>query len=894
VLNLTEAERPIPMPSDFSDSPPRTALLTVFAFLASLVLFFLYMQAENANKHANEQRINTLLSIDLLRQSSEELTRMARAYVTTADPHERTNFDDVLAIRAGQLARPQLYGDRARDRGPDTQADTAPVGDKLALRELMRRAGLTKSELLLFDRALAKSDALAAIEREAMDMVPEQGPFLGKTKARATFLLNGPEYLRKKDDIMRLNESFATATNQRTASGVRDSERLVLLFRLAYLGAMLISLVALWRSYVGLRRTLGGSSQLLHAYIQEIGHGDLNARIVVPRAMRDSVLAGLAAMQAKLRALEQIRVQAGREIEDGAARLQSMFEASPDAMLMSDAQGVITMANQQSTILLGYPRDELIGQTIETLVPEGARANHVEERDRFTDAGGAARFMNQSRAVTARRKDGSGCEVEIRLGRIRTERGLFFVSTLRDVSERRQAEAQIHALAFFDPLTGLPNRSLLLERLRRATADAGRDGIHGAVLLLGLNNFKSFNDTMGHGMGDILLQQFAERLRASVREDDSVARHDGDQFVVILAGLSARTDVAALHVEVAASQLLAALNAPYTMSGAEHHGPSSMGIVLFKGAHESADNLLTQAMLAMYKAKQAGHNTMKFFDPEMERTLKQRVQLEADLRCALRERQFFLLYQPQVAVDRTLIGCEALVRWSHPQRALVSPAEFIPVAEETRLIVELGRWVLETACEQLAHWAAEPALAALTMAVNVSAQEFRQPDFVANVLAAVKRHGIDPSRLKLELTESLLVDNVNELIAKMHQIKDCGIGFSLDDFGTGYSSLSYLKRMPLDQLKIDQSFVRDMLTNHNDAAIVKSIVALSSSLGMNVIAEGVETHAQQQFLEQVGCLCYQGYYFGRPLALDQFEKMARGTPDAAPEANLLAGAAGTA
>jgi predicted signal transduction protein with EAL and GGDEF domain len=361
-----------------------------------------------------------------------------------------------------------------------------------------------------------------------------------------------------------------------------------------------------------------------------------------------------------------------------------------------------------------------------------------------------------------------------------------------------------------------------------------------------------------------------------MREGDTVARLGGDEFVVMLVNHSKNERDAVADVEKVAEKILSALNQMYQFSNVVFHGTASIGITLFMGQVAGVDSLMKQADLAMYKAKEAGRNRFCFFDAQMELAVKERAVLENDLRRAVGEKQFLLHYQAQVLGEGRLTGAEALVRWQHPRRGMVSPAEFIPLAEETGLILPLGHWVLETACTQLALWAARPDMAHLTLAVNVSAHQFRLPDFVDQVLAVLNNTGANPYRLKLELTESLLVDNVQDIIDKMVALKTRGVGFSLDDFGTGYSSLSYLKRLPLDQLKIDQSFVRDVLTDPNDAAIAKTVVALAQSLGLGVIAEGVETEAQRDFLASSNCHAYQGYFFSRPLPIAEFEEFAHG------------------
>jgi diguanylate cyclase (GGDEF)-like protein len=443
-----------------------------------------------------------------------------------------------------------------------------------------------------------------------------------------------------------------------------------------------------------------------------------------------------------------------------------------------------------------------------------------------------------------------------------------------DIAEREKAEAKVNELAFFDPLTGLPNRRLLLDRLKQTMTTSLRTGTHAALLLIDLDRFKTLNDTLGHDMGDMLLKHVAQRLTACIRAGDTVARLGGDEFVLVLTNLSVSEREAANQTEVAGEKILAVLRQPYMLKEVSYRSTPSIGATLFNGLQTDVDGLLRQADLAMYRSKDAGRDAMRFFDPEMEEAVLKRASLESDLREAIQEQQFLLHYQAQVA-DGRLTGAEVLVRWQHPRRDLMSPADFIPLAEETGLIMPLGLWVLEAACARLAAWATEPAMAHLTIAVNVSAQQFRQGDFVEKVLAVINATGVNPQRLKLELTESVLVQDVESIIGKMYMLRSKGVGFALDDFGTGYSSLTYLRRLPLDQLKIDQSFVRDLLVNPNDAAIARTIIALAQSLGLGVIAEGVETEKQCEFLAASGCHAYQGYLFGRPLPVESFETFAQ-------------------
>ncbi len=446
-----------------------------------------------------------------------------------------------------------------------------------------------------------------------------------------------------------------------------------------------------------------------------------------------------------------------------------------------------------------------------------------------------------------------------------------FVVMSRDITERKTAEQEIRRLAFYDPLTELPNRRLLQDRLEHALRATGRSHHQGVLLLIDLDNFKALNDTVGHDKGDILLRQVARRLLSCVRECDTVARLGGDEFVVMIDDVGATPVDAIGHAKTVAEKIVTLLGQPYDIAGLEHRSSSSVGVALFGlDTGGTAEETFKRADVAMYQAKAAGRNTLRFFDPAMQAAVEARAALEVDVRQGLLNDEVRLHYQPQVGPGDRVVGAEALLRWNHPRHGAVPPGEFIPVAEQSGLILQLGQWVLETACAQLASWAAEPRTAALTLAVNVSVHQFRQPDFVDHVLDALDRSRADARRLKLELTESMFAFDLEDIIAKMAALKARGVGFSLDDFGTGYSSLSYLKRLPLDQLKIDQSFVRDVLTDPNDAAIARTIIALGRSLGLQVIAEGVETAGQRDFLAVHGCEWCQGYLISRPLPVADF------------------------
>ena len=543
----------------------------------------------------------------------------------------------------------------------------------------------------------------------------------------------------------------------------------------------------------------------------------------------------------------------------------SLLDKAQDAIIVRDIEGRIQFWNKSAERLYGWTAQEALGRNLEELL-DAADFYREATRNVLT----LGEWVGEA---TERRKDGSSVVVEGHWTLVKDDHGRpqAILAIKTDITQRKSAESAIQRLAFFDVLTGLPNRQLLVDRLDKALAHSARSKQGGALLFIDLDNFKTLNDTLGHDIGDLLLQQVAQRLLSCVRRSDSVGRLGGDEFVVMLDNLGEDMVGAAAAARQVGDKVLAAFVAPFSLQDYEYHTTPSIGVTLFNADVADVDVLLKRADLAMYQAKAAGKNTLRFFDPEMQAVVSARANMEANLRQAVRQQQFLLYCQPQVDGDSRITGVELLLRWRHPTQGLVPPLDFIPLAEETGIIIPIGCWVLRQACEQLAQWAAKPRLAHLSVAVNVSARQFRHPDFVAQVLDIVAQTGADPSRLKLELTESLVVTSVEDIIVKMKALKAAGIGFSLDDFGTGYSSLAYLKRMPLDQLKIDQTFVRDVLTDPNDAVIATTIISLAHSLGLGVIAEGVETEAQREFLLANGCSDYQGYLYSKPMPLEALE-----------------------
>jgi len=538
---------------------------------------------------------------------------------------------------------------------------------------------------------------------------------------------------------------------------------------------------------------------------------------------------------------------------------------SQEGMFITDARQNILKINGAFSKITGYSSEEMAGQNPRMF--KSARHDEDFYRKVLQSVKNTESWQGE---VWSKRKNGAEFPLWLNVTAVRSSENVItnYIYSLVDITDRKVAEDEIRHLAFYDSLTKLPNRRLLTERLQHALATSSRNNCHGALLFIDLDNFKKLNDTRGHDVGDLLLEMVGQRLAMCLRQGDTAARLGGDEFVVLLENLNPDVAHAADLSELVAQKIQCELNLPYLLKGKTHHISPSIGVTLFKSNNSTVDDLLKHADLAMYQAKDAGRNTIRFFDPEMQRAVDNSAALESDLRQAIAGHQFVLHYQIQTDGDDHIVGAEALVRWNHPERGTVSPAEFIPIAEENGLILPIGEWILDTATKQLHQWSLNPETAELSLAVNISGRQFHDAHFVDSVLSALKRNSADPGKLKIELTESLLLKDIDSVITKMRALMLNGVRFALDDFGTGYSSLACLKRLPLEQLKIDQSFIRDIFVDSNDLAIVRAIVTLGLSMGLGVIAEGVETVEQQEFLQSCGCRMFQGYLFGRPMPAD--------------------------
>ncbi|HQS43178.1 MAG: hypothetical protein B7Y16_03860 [Methylotenera sp. 24-45-7] len=855
---------------------PKRIWLTTATILLLLITFAIYVYTEKRAYAANQERQVSYQLADQLRHSSDDLTRMVRTYVATRDIRYKIYFQNILDIRNGKIARPSgysyIYWDLVLTEKIPPPAQT---GKGVALLDLMREAGFTSAELEKLAQAKANSDALTNLEFDAIRLIESSRGNDEMNRTKAIAMLHGDVYHQAKSQIMQPINEFFILMDQRTAAAVKFAENIALLFRWIFALLVCAAIFMIWRSYQAIVETLGGSVDTVHAHMTRIGQGDLLKPIPIPVHSENSVLASLSDMQAKLRDHQFQNSQIQKELAESKSKLNRLLNHLAEGVYEVDTSGNCTFVNKSFLTILGFRNEsEVLGKNVHALIHH----HRQDGRDYPNSECRIYRAFRSNQEVNVAdevfwRKDGSPIPVEYwSVPVIQDGKLLGATVTFVDISSRKAAEARIETLAFYDPLTNLPNRRLLIDRLEQTLTSCKRNEREGALLFIDLDNFKTVNDTLGHDVGDILLQQVAARLTPCLRMGDTVARLGGDEFVVILKELSSDPVQAAAQAETTGKKVLAALSQPYQLGMQECISTCSIGVTLLNHPESTIDELMKQADIAMYQAKKTGRNCLRFFDPEMQNTIVNRAAIELNLRKALVNQQFKLFYQIQVDADSQPIGAEALIRWVHPEQGIVSPATFIPLAEETGMIVPIGHWVIEAACAQIQAWQQHSASRNLILAVNISAKQFRQERFIDEVKKLMASYAINPKLLKLELTESLMLEDIDKTVVTMNALKTIGVQFSLDDFGTGYSSLQYLKRLPLDQLKIDQSFVNDIASDENDRAIVRTVIAMAQSLNVDVIAEGVETAEQQAFLLQNGCRQYQGYLFGKPMPIEEFNQ----------------------
>lgn len=575
---------------------------------------------------------------------------------------------------------------------------------------------------------------------------------------------------------------------------------------------------------------------------------------------------------------ERERIRILNEVELSLAA--TVFKHSQEGIVITDADKRILRVNHVFTEITGFQPEEVIGNT-PAILNSGSQGRefyqemwaHIHEHNYWQGE------------IVNRHKDGRNYSEWLNISRVMDSNGnvTHYVGTFSDISDRKINEERIFRLAFYDPLTELPNRRLLIDRIQELLAHQQRKPAFAALLFLDLDRFKIINDSYGHDYGDQFLIEVGRRIKTCIREQDVLARLGGDEFVILLDDLPENKANAAASAELVSRKLLDVLSDGYVfnykdrsgqVTTTHHHSSASIGVTIFHGREYSLEDLLKQADMAMYQAKQAGKNTMRMFDPEMQRQLNKRTEMENEMRIGINEGQFEMYYQIQVDDKGRSVGAETLIRWIHPAKGVIRPDDFIPLAEETGLIVEIGEWVFREACKTVRRWANDESTRGMTVSVNVSAKQLAESLFVSRVSQILEEEQADPSRIKIEITESAVLSNLSETVSVMKRLQELGISFSMDDFGTGYSSLSYLQSLPIRQLKIDKSFVRDFAADSYDAAIINTILTLGRSLGLDVVAEGVETEDQYRYLMDHGCRYFQGYLFGKPVSLPEFEAKA--------------------
>lgn len=648
---------------------------------------------------------------------------------------------------------------------------------------------------------------------------------------------------------------------------------------IATTGMSIIALVGLTTGFALTRRL-----KIVTEAASRFADGDYTARSVVEG--KDEV----ALLSYSVNHMADAVGEKAKQLKEQNDYIELLLDSTAEGIYGVNPAGICTFVNPACLRMLGYEHEEeLIGKCIHEVIhhsyPDGTPYPIEQCKIRVASLQGASSRTDNE---VYWRKDGSCFPVEywsrpmfsdgIRIGTV-----VAFI----DISERKEVEEQIRHLAYFDPLTKLPNRRLLMDRLGHAIVSSSRTEEYGALIILDLDNFKLLNDTQGHDVGDLLLVEVAQRLLSIAREDDTISRLGGDEYVIIAEHLGKDQSSAINKAELIAEKIHKEFNEPYILNQKiqSHRSTCSIGLTLFHGQTLSVENLIKQADVALYQAKGAGRNAIRFFNPEMQSAIDSRSTMEAAMHRGLNNGEFQLYYQPQVDMDGKVIGAEALLRWLPDNQLSIPPAEFIPLAEDTGLIIPLGLWVMQTACDQLKKWSKDPRTRDFHIAINVSAKQFHLPKFFDQLQDCLKQSGANPRLLKLELTESVVLENTEEVIDQMQSVRSLGVSFSLDDFGTGFSSLSYLKRLPLDQVKIDQSFIRDVISDSNDATIVRAIIAMCQSLEVKVIAEGVENQKQLEFLKNSGCSSYQGFLFSKAIPAEEWEQILQVDPGQANPVN---------
>lgn len=835
----------------------RSLLISAGLVAALSVTFGFYVVAEKQIERANELRLHSYLLANELRQSSDDLTRMVRSYVATGNPVYKQLFQQILDIRNGLRPKPDGHHPGDWDVVKEHPASLA-AGAATPLKSRMEEAGFTREELKELQTAQTASDALTRLEFEAMRMAESAPPRDATARSKALDLLFGAEYLGGKREIMAQVDKAIGMMERRTTADVLGHEKRASVIRFVFIALGITLILMLWQSSRQIHRILGTSLAGIYSQVARIGQGDFSSIAENQDTARDSLMGRLLEAAGLLRKLEEDR----QEGEASRQAMTRMFETSSEGIMISDTNGIILDVNDAFLVMSGYARDEIIGQT-----PRILRSDRHDESFHRNLWETLAREGQWRGEIWNRRKDGELYAGLLSISRIVSGNGktVRYISLFTDITPLKIQQQQVEHIAYHDTLTGLPNRMLLSDRMEQALARARRSHESVAIVCLDLDGFKAVNDTLGHEAGDTLLIEVARRLSDCVRADDTVARLGGDEFVVLL------YSVASLEAcETTLYRILEELALPVTLSGHSASISGSIGYTMFPNDDADADTLLRHADQAMYVAKQAGKNRFHRFDLNQDTRTKANWSALSRIEKALNKGEFRLYIQPKVELQTGKVtGAEALIRWLHPVRGLIPPAEFLPLIEDRDISVAVGEWVIEEGLRLLQSWHAENLN--IRLSVNVSARQLREPRFTARLDAALKQFPDLPLRsLEIEIVESAALNDMTKVSDLIGQCQNLGVDFALDDFGTGYSSLTYLRRLAVNTLKIDQTFVRDMLVDGNDFAIVRGVIGLAQAFGSHTVAEGVETWAHATILHGLGCDTIQGYILSKPMPHEEF------------------------
>ena len=846
-------------PSAFS----RNLLWLVLTFGVSVTVFVLYATSEKRIDRANEQRQLSFQLCEELHDSSDDLTRMVRTYVVTGNPLFKKHYQEILDRRNGVAAGPKEYEALYWDLVLEDDVRPRPAdGERVAMLERMRRAGFTEQEFERLETAKANSDGLTKIEFEAMRMSERGGPDAEAQRRRATLMLYSPEYHQAKADIMRPIQEVYDSVESRTLAAVQAAEQHALRVRAVMIVMILVLMFVMWRTYRALRDTLGGSVEDVRYRIERIAAGDLTKVTPDASPQQNTVAAWLLAMQNKLYESQQEQRQLTKRLAAEKERAQVTLSCIGDAVITTDALGNVVFMNKVAIRLTGHSLAEALGQPLPDvfkIIHEVTRQTVENPVEKVIRQGKTMLLGSQTVLIS---RDRTEYNIEDSAAPILLESGELIgcVLVFHDVTEKHRLLSDVRWQAGHDVLTGLPNRALLADRFDRALFHAQRHEERLVVCLLDLDDFKPVNDLHGHVVGDQLLVEAAERLTALLRAEDTVARMGGDEFALLLGGIHTLEEA-----RQTLQRLIEAMVEPYHIDGNTIMVSASIGAVVYPDDDADSDTLVRHADQAMYAAKQSGRNRFHFFDVLQDKEIQDTHQQIEELSAALANHQLRLLYQPKVDMRSGAVeGVEALLRWQHPQRGLLLPSAFLRVAEDTDLIVAIGEWVIGQALHQIAVWREQGK--DWLVSVNISARHFRNLDFAERLKVVLTRYReVPPKYLRIEILESVAVKNLEQIRHTILKCQALGVSFALDDFGTGYSSLSYLKHLPVEVLKIDQSFVRDMLEDKEDLALVEAIISLAKVFECQVIAEGVESVEQGTLLMRLGCDLVQGYAIAQPM-----------------------------